>query len=97
MWTCYFPENATWGKSVWSEIDPGIKIYGKLVVICSENSLQSGPVLRKIERALNREDKEGKDILFLVRIDGYIFDPREHPRKADVLAKVIGDFTRQVV
>ncbi len=90
--TWYFPEDATWGKSVWGEIDRSIRIYDKLVVICSENSLQSGPVLREIERALNREDREGKDILFPVRIDDYIFKQWEHPRKADVLAKVVGDF-----
>lgn len=88
----YFPEDATWGKSVWGEIDQGIKLYDKLLVICSKNSLVSGPVLREIERALNREDKEGKDVLFPVTIDSYIFDGWEHPRKADVLSKVVGDF-----
>lgn len=59
----------------------------------SENSLQSGSVSREIERALNREDKEGKGILFPVRIDGYIFDKWEYERKADVLRKVVGDFS----
>ncbi|MBI3742641.1 MAG: hypothetical protein HY257_12915, partial [Chloroflexi bacterium] len=58
-----------------------------------EHSLQSGPVLREIERALNREDKENKNILFPIRIDDYIFDKWEYPRKADVVAKVVGDFS----
>ncbi|MCL4552213.1 MAG: toll/interleukin-1 receptor domain-containing protein [Candidatus Marsarchaeota archaeon] len=91
--TWYFPEDAKWGETVWGEIDRSIKIYDKLIVVCSENSLQSGPVLREIERALNREDKEGKNVLFPVRIDSYIFDKWEHERKADVLRKVIGDFS----
>jgi len=91
--TWYFPEHAKWGETVWGEIDRSIKIYDKLIVVCSENSLQSGPVLREIERALNREDKEGKSVLFPVRIDSYIFDKWEHERKADVLRKVIGDFS----
>lgn len=90
--TWYFPEDAKWGESVWGEIDRGIKIYDKLVIVCSKNSLTSGPVLREIERALNREDKEGKQILFPIRIDNYLFEEWEHPRKADVLAKVVGDF-----
>ena len=89
----YFPEDAKWGETVWGEIDRTIKVYDKLIVVCSENSLQSVPVQREIERALNREDKEHKNILFPIRIDGYIFDNWEHPRKADVLEKVVGDFS----
>jgi hypothetical protein len=88
----YFPEDARWGESVWGEIDRSIKVYDKLVVVCSENSLQSGPVLREIERALNREDREGKNILFPIRIDNYVFERWEHERKGDLLSKVIGDF-----
>ncbi len=50
-------------------------------------------MIREIERALNREDKERKSILFPIRIDDYIFKEWKHPRKADVCAKVIGDFS----
>ena len=89
----YFPEDAKWGETVWGEIDRSIKIYDKLIVVCSENSLQSGPVNREIERALNREDKEGKGILFPIRIDDYIFDHWDNERKTDVVRKVVGDFS----
>ncbi|MGD0059669.1 MAG: toll/interleukin-1 receptor domain-containing protein [Verrucomicrobiia bacterium] len=87
-----FSEDAKWGETVWGEIDRGIKLYDKLVVICSENSLQSPAVLREIERALQREDREKKNILFPIRIDDYIFDKWDHERKADVVKKVVGDF-----
>ena len=90
--TWYFPEDAKWGATLWSEIDRSINIHDKLVIVCSVNSLQSGPVLREIDRALNREDREGKNILFPIRIDDYIFDGWEHERKADILKKVVGDF-----
>ncbi len=90
----FFSEDAKWGETVWGEIDRSIKIYDKLVVLLSENSLQSGPVLREIDRALNREDKEAKNILFPIRIDEYVFQKWEHERKADVTRKVIGDFTK---
>jgi uncharacterized protein YjbI with pentapeptide repeats len=92
--TWYFPEDAKWGEPVWSETDRSIKIYDRLVVVCSKSSLQSGPVLREIERSLNREDREGKSILFPVRIDNYIFDDWQHERKDDLLRKVIGDFRK---
>jgi hypothetical protein len=88
-----FEEDAKWGETVWGEIDRGIKVYDKLIVVCSENSLQSGPVNREIERALVREDKESKGILFPIRIDDYIFDTWVHERKADVVRKVVGDFS----
>jgi hypothetical protein len=89
----YFPEDAIWGRSVWGEIDRSIRIYDKLVVVCSENSLQSRPVLREIERSLQREDQEGTHVLFPIRIDDYIFREWQHERKADVVAKVVGDFS----
>ena len=90
--TWYFKENAQWGEPVWGEIDRGIKGYDKLIVVCSKDSLQSGPVLREIERALTREDREHKNILSPIRLDDYLFDEWEHSRKDDVLAKVVGDF-----
>jgi hypothetical protein len=87
-----FDENAKWGEPVWGEIDTAIRHYDKLVVICSEHSLQSPPVIREIERALQKEDREHRNVLFPIRIDDYVFDEWKHPRKADVVSKVIGDF-----
>ncbi len=92
--TCWkFDENAKWGEPVWGEIDTAIRHYDKLVVICSKDSLESPPVIREIERALQKEDREHKNVLFPVRIDDYLFDEWDHPRKADVVSKVIGDFS----
>lgn len=94
-----FAEDAKWGGVVWGEITDNIQANDKLIVICSEKSLQSRQVLREIERALGREDSEDKNILFPIRIDDYIFakdamgnDQWQHPRKNDVIAKVVGDF-----
>jgi len=88
-----FPESARWGETVWGEIDRGIKLYDKLVLILSEHSLQSGPVLRELERALQREDTEKREILFPIRFDDFVFGGWHHERKADVTRKVIGDFS----
>lgn len=89
-----FPEDARWGEPVWSEIDRSIKVFDKLIVVCSTNSLQSTPVLRELERALMREDKEGSNILFPITIDEFIFTAWDHPRKTDVVSKVVGDFRK---
>ena len=87
-----FDENAKWGEPSWGEIDTAIRHYDKLVVICSKHSLQSPPVIREIERALQREDRERRNVLFPIRIDDYLFEYWDHPRKADVVSKVAGDF-----
>lgn len=87
-----FSEDAEWGESLWGEIDKGIKFYDKLVLVCSKQSLHSAAVLREIERGLQREDREKRNVLFPIRIDEYIFKEWEHERKADIVSKVIGDF-----
>jgi hypothetical protein len=90
--TWYFPEDAKCGEYVWGEIDRAIKKYDKVVVVCSQNSLQSGPVLREIERALQREDREHKNILFPITIDDYVFNEWKHARRDDVVSRVAGIF-----
>lgn len=88
----YYPEDAKWGRGSWNEITRATQKFDKMIVVCSRFSLRSGPVLREIERALAREDKSGKEVLFPIRLDDYIFKGWEHARKADVTQKVIGDF-----
>lgn len=90
-------EDARWGKTLMRSIDEAVRIYDKLIVVCSEQSLNSPAIVREIERALQKEDslaREGKDneVLFPIRLDDYIFDVWEHYRKADVTAKNVGDF-----
>src|ERR1043165_796634 len=90
-------EDAPWGKTLMRSIDEAIRYYDKLIVICSKESLSSPAVIREIERALQKEDelaRTGKqhEVLFPIRLDDYVIGGWEHHRKADVLAKNIGDF-----
>jgi len=90
-------EDAKWGKTLMRSIDEAIHLYDKLIVICSKQSLNSPAVIREIERALQKEDElmrngiEG-EVLFPIRLDDYVLSGWLHHRKADVLAKNIGDF-----
>ena len=90
--TWYFPRDARAGEPLWRKIDRGIKNSDRLVLICSEHSLTSEPILRELERALMLEDQRYKKILFLVRIDNYVLEGWEHERKIDVTSRVIADF-----
>jgi hypothetical protein len=88
----YFPRDAVWVNSVWEEIDKSIKLNDKVLLICSRDSLNSPPVMREVERCLAREDREGRNILFPISIDDYLFNEWEHARKPDIVQKVVGDF-----
>jgi hypothetical protein len=93
--------DARTGRELWSEIDDAIRIHEKLILVASKSSLTSPAVHRELERALLQEDERVKrklkgenvdvDVLFPVRIDNYIFDGWQHPRKADVVKKVVAD------
>lgn len=90
-------EDAKWGKTLMRSIDEAVRVYDKLIVICSEQSLNAPAVVREIERALQKEDdlaRQGKEaeVLFPIRLDDYIFTGWHHHRKADVVAKNVGDF-----
>lgn len=97
--TCWrWKEDARWGKGQWSDLDLAIQLHDKLILVCSQHSLQSGPVLREVERALQREDEltrqgDPRDILFPITLDDHIFK-WSHPREPDVAAKWIGDFRK---
>lgn len=49
-------EGAQWDKTLMHSIDEAVRVYDKLIVVCSEQSLNSPPVIREIERALQKED-----------------------------------------
>lgn len=90
-------EDARMGHDMWASIDSAIRKYDKLIVICSEASLHSPPVLREIERALQKEDElirqdKPSEVLFSIRVDDYIFNNWKHPRKPNVVKKNVGDF-----
>lgn len=94
----FFPEDATWGTDTYKSISLAIKTHDKLIIICSKNSLNSEPVLREIERAIQEEkarkekDKETERVLFPITIDNYLFNEWEHYLKPDLLKITIGDF-----
>jgi hypothetical protein len=92
-------EDAKWGKTLIRSIDEAVITYDKLVVVCSEQSLNSPAVLREIERALQKEDefaRQGREseVLFPIRLDDFVFTEWKHHRKPDLIAKNIGDFRR---
>jgi hypothetical protein len=90
--TWFAPEELKIGDRFRSRIDESIRIHDKLVIILSANSVNSDWVETEVESALERERKEGKDVLFPIAIDDEGFTSQQS-WAADIRRKRhIGDF-----
>lgn len=75
-------------------IDESIRLHDKLVIILSANSVNSNWVETEVKSALEREQKEGKDVLFPIAIDEEGFTSKQPWAKAIRLQRHIGDFRK---
>lgn len=92
--TWYAPEDLKIGDRFRSRIDESIRIHDKLVLILSANSVASDWVETEVESALERERKEGKEVLFPIAIDDEGFTSQQS-WAADIRRKRhIGDFRK---
>jgi hypothetical protein len=66
----YSPEDMAGGKKLYEEIDSAIRMHDKLLLILSEHSMKSEWVKTEIAKVRKREIKEGKQILFPIRLCG---------------------------
>jgi hypothetical protein len=90
--TWYFPEDAPRGQRIFAEIVTRVKMFDRVIVVCSRHSLQSKPVVSEIADALKREQDENVESLFPVRLDNYMLKEWDHPQKAVVVGRVAADF-----
>ncbi|HEV7425673.1 MAG TPA: toll/interleukin-1 receptor domain-containing protein [Thermoanaerobaculia bacterium] len=92
--TWFAPEELKIGDRFRSRIDESIRIHDKLVIILSANSVNSDWVETEVETALERERKEGKEVLFPIAIDDESFTAQQS-WAADIRRKRhIGDFRK---
>lgn len=64
----YAPEELKAGRKIHEEIDKGIRLHDKLLVVLSENSIKSNWVESEIRKARKRELRENRRILFPIRL-----------------------------
>jgi hypothetical protein len=92
--TWFAPEDLKIGDRFRSRIDESIRLHDKLVLILSANSVNSDWVETEVESALEREQKEGKDVLFPIAIDEEGFTSKQ-PWAANIRRKRhVGDFRK---
>ncbi|MEI6847929.1 MAG: toll/interleukin-1 receptor domain-containing protein [Chlorobiaceae bacterium] len=67
----YAPHDMESGEHIDTQIDNAIRVHEKLLLILSENSIESNWVKREIIKAKNRESKEDKRVLFPISLIEY--------------------------
>lgn len=95
--TFFFPEHGVPGKKLHRVMREGVNDFDRVIVICSEASLNRKGVLNEIEETLQREARDGgASYLIPVRTDDYIFCPDcgidPNIRQA-IRDRVVADFT----
>jgi uncharacterized protein YjbI with pentapeptide repeats len=95
--TFFFPEDAEFGQPLHRVMSQGVNEYDRVILICSEQSLERSGVLNEIEQALAREARMGGiSLLIPIALDRYLFD-HWNPKRADLkralLARVVADFS----
>ena len=66
--TWYAPEELKGGEKLYDQIDSAIRLHDKLLLVLSEQSLQSEWVLTEIRRCRKAEKREGTRKLFPIRV-----------------------------
>jgi hypothetical protein len=90
---CWFaPEDLRIGDKVRQRIDESIRLYDKVLLVLSENSISSSWVEDEVESALEQEHNENRLVLFPIRIDDAVVNTQK-AWAALLRRRQIGDFT----
>jgi hypothetical protein len=92
---CWFaPDDLKIGDRFRLRIDESIRVYDKLMVILSANSIYSEWVEKEVETAFEKERKQKTTVLFPIRLDDEVMKT-DQAWAADIRrTRHIGDFTR---
>jgi TIR domain/Pentapeptide repeats (8 copies) len=92
---CWFaPKDLKVGDKFWHRIDESIRLYDKLLVVLSKNSVASTWVENEVMTALEQENKQNKTVLFPIKLDDSVMDTNA-PWAANIRrVRHIGDFTK---
>lgn len=88
----FAPEDLKIGDEFRDRIDESIRLHDKLLLVLSENSVESVWVKKEVETAFEKEKEQGKTVLFPVKLDNTVSETKTG-WAADVRrTRHIGDF-----
>lgn len=90
---CWFAsEDMKIGDRIRPEIDEAIRVHDKLLLVLTESSVKSAWVEKEVETAFEKERKQGRTVLFPIRLDDAVMEAEE-AWAADIRrTRHIGDF-----
>ncbi|WP_371788443.1 toll/interleukin-1 receptor domain-containing protein [Streptomyces griseoaurantiacus] len=92
----FFPETATFGERIDTEIYRRIHEHDRVILVCSESSLNRPGVLHEIQETFDREARDGGATYLLpIMLDDYVLTGwrQHHPVLSErVSRRVVGDF-----
>jgi predicted adenine nucleotide alpha hydrolase (AANH) superfamily ATPase len=90
----YAAEDLKIGDRFQERIEESIRLYDKVMIVLSENSVGSRWVEREVNAAREREERESRTVLFPIRIDEAVKNASQ-PWAADIRrSRHIGNFTK---
>lgn len=92
---CWFaPEDMKIGNKIRDRIDEAIHLQDKLLLLLSEHSIASTWVENEVEAALEKEDRQQREVLFPVRLDDAVMQTTRAWAATLRRTRHIGDFTQ---
>ncbi len=79
------------GETIEDSIDQAIRVYDKLIIVLSQNSIERAWVRKEFSKAVDKEKQHGKTVLFPIRLDDSVFETSEQ-WAYDIRKRHIGDF-----
>jgi|SRR2546421_2887819 len=91
---CWFAlEDMDVGDKIRHRIEESIRLYDKLLLVLSENSIASNWVAYEVERALNKEPSGVPNVLYPIRLDNAVMTSQAGWANDIKSTRHIGDFT----
>jgi hypothetical protein len=91
---CWFaPEDLKIGEKLRPRIDEAIHMQDKLLLLLSKHALASIWIEAEVEAALDKEQHQGREVLFPIRLDELIMQASQAWAKHLRRTRHIGDFT----
>ena len=80
------------GGRILDVVNDAIRLHDKILLCCSESSLESWWVKDEIRKAMERERRDGRDIIIPLMVDHYLLDGLEDGLAADLRCRLAANF-----